>query len=55
MANGRYLYIPEGVQAVNGQVTVPLSVVTEAFGATLSWNASTGVCRDPGQRRDSVR
>ncbi len=43
VANGRYLYIPEGVQAVNGQVTVPLSVVTEAFGATLSWNASTGV------------
>lgn len=43
VANGRYLYIPEGVQAVNGQVMVPLSVVTEAFGATLSWNASTGV------------
>jgi N-acetylmuramoyl-L-alanine amidase len=43
VANGRYLYIPEGVQAVNGQVTVPLSVVTEAFGATLSWNVSTGV------------
>lgn len=43
VANGRYLYIPEGVQLVNGRVVVPLSVLTEAFGASLTWNASTGV------------
>lgn len=42
-ANGRYLYIPEGVQLVNGRVTVPLSVLTEAFDASLSWDAATGV------------
>lgn len=43
VANGRYLYIPEGVQLINGRVTVPLSVLTEAFDASLTWNASTGV------------
>ena len=43
VANGRYLYIPEGVQLVNGRVTVPLSVLTEAFDASLTWNAATGV------------
>ena len=43
VANGRYLYIPEGVQLVNDRVTVPLSVLTEAFDASLTWNAATGV------------
>lgn len=43
VANGRYLYIPEEVQLVNGRVTVPLSVLTEAFDASLTWNSATGV------------
>lgn len=51
VANGRYLYIPEGVQLVNDRVTVPLSVLTEAFDASLTWNAATGVVAvTPGQR-----
>ena len=42
-ANGRYLYLPEGVQMVNGKVVVPLWAVTEAFDAKLGWESSTGI------------
>lgn len=42
-ANGRYLYLPEGVQMVNGKVVVPLWAVTEAFGAKLGWESSSGI------------
>lgn len=42
-ANGRYLYLPEGVQMVNGKVVVPLWALTEAFDATLGWESTTGV------------
>ena len=42
-ANGRYLYAPEGVQMADGQVMVPLAVLTEAFGASLTWDAATGI------------
>ena len=45
VANGRYLYLPEGVQIVNNMVTVPLGAVVEAFDATLSWDGATGVIR----------
>lgn len=41
-ANGRYLYVPEGVQMVSGKVTVPLSVLVKAFDARLSWDAASG-------------
>ena len=41
-ANGRYLYVPEGVQMVCGKVTVPLSVLVKAFDARLSWDAASG-------------
>ena len=41
-ANGRYLYVPEGVQMVGGKVTVPLSVLVKAFNARLSWDAASG-------------
>ena len=44
-ANGRYLYIPEGVRMVNNMVSVPLSTLVEAFGATLAWDGATGVTR----------
>lgn len=41
VANGRYLYLPEGVQVINGKTTVPLSALTKAFDAKLSWDAAT--------------
>jgi len=41
-ANGRYLYLPESVQLVDGKVTVPLWAVVKAFDATLGWDAATG-------------
>lgn len=40
-ANGRYLYVPEGVQLVNGKVTVPLSVLVKAFDGRLSWDGAS--------------
>ena len=43
VANGRYLYLPEGVRIVNTMVTVPLSAVVEAFGATMAWDSASGV------------
>ena len=43
VANGRYLYVPNQVRTVNDRVEVPLSVLTEAFGYTLSWNQATEV------------
>lgn len=42
VANGRYLYLPEGVQLIDGRVIVPLWAVSEAFGATVGWDAATG-------------
>lgn len=42
VANGRYLFLPEGVGQNNGTVTVPLSLVTKAFDANLTWDAATG-------------
>lgn len=41
VANGRYLYLPDGVQMVDDKVTVPLSLLTKAFDAALSWDAAT--------------
>lgn len=42
-ANGRYLYIPETVQLVNGRVVVPLTTVAKAFDAEVSWDAANSV------------
>lgn len=42
VANGRYLYVQEGVGLTGNRVTVPLSVLTEAFDADLNWNGATG-------------
>ena len=42
VANGRYLYLPEGVQMVNSMVTVPLWAVAKAFDAAVGWDASSG-------------
>jgi len=42
VANGRYLYLEDTVQYVEGRVTVPLRAVVKAFDAQLSWDAETG-------------
>ena len=42
-ANGRYLYLPEGVRMSNGRVAVPLTAVAKAFDAAVSWDAETEV------------
>ena len=42
-ANGRYLYLPEGVQLVQSSVMVPRWAVAEAFDAALGWDAAAGV------------
>ena len=42
VANGRYLYLREGVGQSNGTVTVPMSIVTKAFDATLNWDVASG-------------
>ena len=42
VANGRYLYLSQPVGQNNGTVMVPLSVVTKAFDAKLTWDAATG-------------
>lgn len=42
VANGRYLYIPQGVTLENGVAMIPLKVLCEAFDAQLSWDAATG-------------
>ena len=41
-ANGRYLYMSEGVQMVNDQAMVSLDAVAEAFGAVTGWDAQAG-------------
>lgn len=43
VANGRYLYLPDAVQAAEGSVTVPLWAVAKAFDAAVGWDAATGV------------
>ena len=42
-ANGRYLYLPDTVQMLDGRVTVPLWAVIKAFDAQMSWDAASGV------------
>ena len=42
VANGRYLYLPERVGQNNGTVMVPMSIVTKAFDAKLTWDAAAG-------------
>ena len=39
VANGRYLYIPDGVQNVAGKIMIPVRVLCKAFGAEVEWNA----------------
>ena len=39
VANGRYLYISEGVQNIGGKIMLPVRVLCQAFGAQVEWNA----------------
>ncbi|SHH86601.1 N-acetylmuramoyl-L-alanine amidase [Sporobacter termitidis DSM 10068] len=41
-ANGRMLYIADGVQVSNGSVLVPVRVLARAFGASVAWDGATG-------------
>ena len=41
-ANGRYLYVPDGVKMVNYSVMVPIRVIATALDAQLHWEAETG-------------
>ncbi len=44
-ANGRYFYLPEMVQMLDGSMTVPLWALARAFDAQVEWNAETGVTK----------
>lgn len=39
-ANGRYFYAPEGVQALDGQLVLPLDALVTIFGAQAAYNAA---------------
>ena len=41
-ANDRYLYMPEGVQLMDGVMMVGLDALAEAFDATTGWDAENG-------------
>lgn len=38
IANGRYLYMPEGYKVKNGIITVPVRILCAALGANLAWD-----------------
>ena len=40
--NGRALYVEGGVKVVDGQMALPLRVLADATGASLSWDAAAG-------------
>jgi len=41
-ANGRYIYLPDGVMLVDGSLSVPLWAVAKIFDAAVSWDGVTG-------------
>ena len=40
-ANGRYLYIQDGVEMEDSRVVVPLSVLAKAFDVSITWDSAT--------------
>ncbi len=45
VANERYLYVPDGVWAENGEILVPVRTLATAFGAAVLWDSATGDIR----------
>lgn len=43
VANGRYLYAPDGIKMQGDRVLIPLKILTRAFDAKLSWNSANNV------------
>lgn len=39
VANGRYLWVCDGIQIKDGTMYVPLRVIAKAFGSTVNWDA----------------
>ncbi len=39
VANGRYLYVPDGVQVVNESILVPAQTLAKALGASVGWDS----------------
>ena len=39
-ANGRYLYVPDGVRSEDGAILVPVLTLCQALGATAAWDAN---------------
>ena len=52
--NDRALYIPDGVQAENGRTMVPLRVLAEALGGSVSWDRETGITLTVGSGRPAA-
>jgi N-acetylmuramoyl-L-alanine amidase len=42
VANGRYLYVPDGIILDNGVTMAPVRVLARALGANVSWDVATG-------------
>lgn len=42
VANGRYLYVPDGIVLDRGVTMAPIRVLAKALGADVSWDVSTG-------------
>ena len=44
-ANGRALYVPNGVRVVEGRLTLPLRVLAQATGSELRWDGAAAAAR----------
>jgi len=42
-ANGRYLYVPEGIQAGENETLVPVRTLAQALGAEVSWDGAVQI------------
>ena len=42
VANGRYLYVPDGVISGGNHILVPVRTLCQALGATVTWDTATG-------------
>ena len=42
VANGRYLYVPDGVISSGNHILVPVRTLCQALGATVTWDTATG-------------